>query len=81
MFLISILLVQYVTNYIYRRVLFPTSRKVKQGILNNILEKLEKAKKSVMFCLENNNGLVDFKGIVYWATEVENLRKQIDEML
>ena len=43
-FLISILLVQYVTNYIYRRVLFPTSRKVKQGILNNILEKLEKAK-------------------------------------
>lgn len=43
-FLISILLLQYVTNYIYRRVLFPTSRKVKQGILNNILEKLEKAK-------------------------------------
>lgn len=43
-FLISILLVQYVTNYIYRRVLFPTGRKVKQGILNNILEKLEKAK-------------------------------------
>lgn len=43
-FLISILLVQYITNYIYRRILFPTSRKVKQGILNNILEKLEKAK-------------------------------------
>ena len=43
-FLISILLVQYVTNYIYRRFLFTTSRKVKQGILNNILEKLEKAK-------------------------------------
>ena len=43
-FLISILLVQYFTNCIYRRVLFPTSRKVKQGILNNILEKLEKAK-------------------------------------
>lgn len=43
-FLISILLVQYITNFIYRRVLFPTSRKVKQGILNNILEKLEKAK-------------------------------------
>lgn len=43
-FLISILLVQYITNFIYRRALFPTSRKVKQGILNNILEKLEKAK-------------------------------------
>lgn len=43
-FLISVLLVQYITNYIYRRVLFPTSRKVKQGILNDILEMLEKAK-------------------------------------
>ena len=42
-FLISILLVQYITNFIYRRILFPTSRKVKQGILNSILEKLEKA--------------------------------------
>lgn len=41
--LISILLVQYITNFIYRRILFPTSRKVKQGILNSILEKLEKA--------------------------------------
>lgn len=49
--------------------------------LVELVEKLEKAKKSVMFCLENNNGLVDFKGIVYWATKVENLRKQIDEML
>ena len=43
-FLVSILLVQYVTNFIYRRVLFPTSRKLKQGILDNILEKLERAK-------------------------------------
>lgn len=43
-FLTCILLGQYITNYIYRRILFPTSRKVKQGILNNILEKLEKAK-------------------------------------
>ncbi len=42
-FLIIVLLVQYITNFIYRRILFPTSRKVKQGILNSILEKLEKA--------------------------------------
>lgn len=42
--LINILLVQYATNFLYRRILFPTSRKVKQGILNSILEKLEKAK-------------------------------------
>lgn len=44
LFLITILLVQYITNFIYRRILFPTSKKVKQGILNDILEKLEKAK-------------------------------------
>lgn len=42
-FLIAILLFQYVTNFIYRRILFPTARKVKQGVLNSILEKLEKA--------------------------------------
>lgn len=42
--MIIILLVQYVTNFIYRRILFPTGKKVKQGILNRILEKLEKAK-------------------------------------
>ncbi len=42
-FLVITLLGQYITNFIYRRILFPTGRKVKQGILNNILEKLEKA--------------------------------------
>ncbi len=42
-FLIGTLLIQYITNYIYRKTLFPASRKLKQGILNNILEKLEKA--------------------------------------
>lgn len=42
-FMITILLLQYIANFIYRRILFPTSRKVKQGILNSILEKLEKA--------------------------------------
>lgn len=42
-FLLEILLMQYITNFIYRRILFPTSRKVKQGVLNSILEKLEKA--------------------------------------
>ncbi len=39
----TILLLQYIANFIYRRVLFPTARKVKQGILNSILNKLEKA--------------------------------------
>lgn len=41
--LIGILLLQYITNFIYRRILFPTGKKVKQGVLNSILEKLEKA--------------------------------------
>lgn len=43
LFLVCILMVQYITNYIYRRILFPTSRKVKQGILNDVLKKLERA--------------------------------------
>lgn len=43
LFLVCILIVQYITNYIYRRILFPTSRKVKQSILNDILKKLERA--------------------------------------
>ncbi|MFR8117030.1 MAG: ABC transporter ATP-binding protein [Clostridia bacterium] len=42
-FLIVILLLQYIANFIYRRILFPTSKKVKQGVLNSILKKLEKA--------------------------------------
>ena len=42
-YLIITLLGQYITNFIYRRILFPTGRKVKQGILNSILQKLEKA--------------------------------------
>lgn len=41
--LVAILLLQYTANFIYRRILFPTARKVKQGILNSILNKLEKA--------------------------------------
>lgn len=40
--LLIILLIQYIVNFIYRRNVFPTGRKVKQGILNRILEKLEK---------------------------------------
>lgn len=31
-FMITILLLQYISNFIYRRILFPTSKKVKQGI-------------------------------------------------
>ncbi len=44
LFLVITLIFQYITNFIFRRILFPTSKKIKQGILNSILEKLEKAK-------------------------------------
>lgn len=47
----------------------------------NLLEKLEYAKKAVKSTLENENCLVDFHGITYWAGEVERLRNEIKNML
>lgn len=41
--LILILLAQYVLNFIYRRIVFATGKKVKQGVLNSIVRKLEKS--------------------------------------
>lgn len=38
---------------------------------------LEKAKDSVRWLLEHENGSVDFHGIAYWAGEVERLRNEI----
>lgn len=49
--------------------------------VKELIDKLEYAKKSVIFCLENENGNVDFKGITYWASEVERLRKEIKDNL
>lgn len=46
-----------------------------------LFEKLEYAKKAVKSTLENENCLVDFKSISYWASEVERLRKEIKKML
>jgi hypothetical protein len=42
----------------------------------NKLDELKEAKKNVEWLLENN-GLVDMKGIVYWAKRVEELREEI----
>lgn len=39
--LISILLLQYILNFIYRRIVFTTGKKVKQGVLNKITRRLE----------------------------------------
>lgn len=41
------------------------------------IELLQTAKENVRYLLENANALVDFHGIVYWASEVERLRKII----
>jgi len=44
------------------------------------VKKLRKAEKNVIWLVEND-GLVDMKGIVYWAGIVEKLRKEIKEAL
>lgn len=53
----------------------------KVEILKDKIDKLEYAKKAVVFCLENENGNVDWHGITYWAERVEKLRKEIREMI
>lgn len=42
---------------------------------------LEEAKSNVRWLLDNSNGLVGFKDIVYWATVVQNLRNEIKNSL
>lgn len=49
--------------------------------IKNLIEKLEKAKKAVLACLENKNVSVDFHGLSFWAGEVERLRKEIEKLL
>lgn len=46
-----------------------------------LFEKLQYAKKAVAWLLENESGSVDFHDIVYWAGEVERLRKEIKKSL
>ena len=45
------------------------------------IKKLEHAKRAVISCLENANCLVDFHDLVFWAGEVERLRKEIVKAL
>lgn len=49
--------------------------------LEELIKKLEYAKKSTESCLENSEILVDWKDLSYWASEVERLRKEIKERL
>lgn len=50
-------------------------------VMKSKVEELAKAKDAVLFCLEHENGSVDFKGLTYWAGRVETLRKEIKELL
>lgn len=46
-----------------------------------IFEQLEKAKQNVKWLVDNADGLADMHGLVYWAGEVERLRKEIKASL
>lgn len=45
------------------------------------LEELKDAKENVIFLLDNSESSVDFHGLSYWATRVEELRKEIKSEL
>jgi hypothetical protein len=45
------------------------------------LEQLGEAKKNVQYLLENSDASVDFHGLAYWASVVEQLRAEIKATL
>lgn len=49
--------------------------------MTELFEKLEYAKKSVIWLVEHADGSVDFHGLSYWAGEVERLRAEIKKSL
>lgn len=46
-----------------------------------LIEKLQYAKKAVLWLVEHDSGNVDFHGLSYWAGEVERLRIEIKKIL
>jgi hypothetical protein len=42
-----------------------------------LCDDLKKAKDAVIWLVAHGEGLIDFKGLVYWAGEVERLRDEI----
>ena len=46
----------------------------------NLIEQLNETKKNTLWLIENNGGLVDMHGLVYWAGEVERLREELGEL-
>ena len=63
---------------LYQDIVFNIFSEMKE---NEILEKLQYAKESVIWLVNNSNGSVDCHGLVYWAGEVERLREEIKKLL
>lgn len=45
------------------------------------IEELATAKRNVRWLLDHSNGLVDMKGLAYWARRVETLRAEVASAL
>jgi len=46
-----------------------------------LIEKLQYAKKAVIWLVDHESGLVDMHGLSHWAGVVERLREEIKKML
>jgi hypothetical protein len=46
-----------------------------------LMEKLQYAKKAVIYLVDHESSNIDFHGLSYWAGEVERLRIEIKKML
>lgn len=49
--------------------------------LCSMIKQLEEAKRAVLFCLNNEGGLVNMHGLSHWAGVVERLREEIKQQL
>jgi hypothetical protein len=50
-------------------------------MMTELFEKLQYAKKAVIWLVEHESGSVDFHGLSYWAQEVERLREEVKKLL
>lgn len=49
--------------------------------IEELIKRLEYAKKATQSCLDNQNTLVDMHSLSYWASVVEKLRMEIKNKL
>ena len=49
--------------------------------MEKLFEKIGYAKKAVIWLVSNESGMVDFRGLSYWAKELERLRAEAKKML